>query len=171
MAQIHAKVRRNPHYPANDTVINSNELYLVSMGFRSFITRPIFSRVINGSDKTKFIKKIEEDYESYFYCSFYSYNYFPPAPIHIFRINQFNTAEHELSPVMYGELAKCDPLHIILERIILTGYPHKINRRRATVRFMFFNPKDVKYFKPIEVRTKGGKKVNIFLFREGSRNL
>lgn len=80
-------------YPGNDTVIKSNDQYLISMGFRRFLTRPIFSRVINGTEKTKYIKKIEEDYESYFFCSFYYYNYFPPAPTQIFRVNQFNTSE------------------------------------------------------------------------------
>jgi hypothetical protein len=51
--------------------------------------------------------------------------------------------------MLRGVLAKCDPHHIILERIIITGYPYKINRRRSTVRYMFFNPGDVKYFRPI----------------------
>lgn len=81
-----------------------------------------------------------------------------------------NHLDVESSPIMYGTLAKCDPLHIILERIILTGYPFKINKRRSTVRFMFFNPKDVKYFKPVEVRTKMGLKVNIYLFRVAYNN-
>lgn len=72
-----------------------------------------------------------------------------------------NFSDREVSPVMYGTLAMCNPLHIILERIILTGYPFKINKRRSTVRFMFFNPKDVKYFKPVEVRSKMGLKVFI----------
>lgn len=66
---------------------------------------------------------------------------------------------------MYGTLAKCDPLHITLERIILTGYPFKINKRRSTVRFMFFNPKDVKYFKPVEVRSKMGLRVIILIIQ------
>ena len=60
---------------------------------------------------------------------------------------------------MRGELVKSDPMHVILERIILTGYPYKINRRRSTVRYMFFHPSDVKYFRPIEVRTKMGLRV------------
>lgn len=119
------------------------------MGFRKFYIKPIFSRCINGTDKTKFTRKIKEDYESQFYCSFYYYNYFPPAPFSIYKVNQLNVEQFEPSPVMYGELIKCDPLHIILERIILCGYPYKINRRRCTVRYMFFNPKDVKFFKPI----------------------
>lgn len=102
MTQLHLKVKRNPYYPANDTVIESNHQYLVMMGFRRFVTRPIFSKMINGSNKTKFVKKITEDYESYFFSSFYYYNYFPPAPVQIFRVNQFNVEEHESSPVMYG---------------------------------------------------------------------
>jgi pre-rRNA-processing protein TSR1 len=52
-------------------------------------------------------------------------------------------------------------MQIILKRIILTGYPLKINKRRATVRYMFFNPKDVKYFKPVELITKLGLRVII----------
>lgn len=149
MTQLHLKVRRNPYYANNDTVIESNQYYSISLGFRRVVLKPIFSKIIPGTEKTKFIKKIGEDYESYFYCSFYYYNYFPPAPVQIYRVNQLNFNSKETSPIMYGTLASCNPLHVILERIILTGYPYKINKRRSTVRFMFFNPKDVKYFKPV----------------------
>ena len=45
-----------------------------------------------------------------------------------------------------GDLYKCDAFQIILKRIILTGYPYKINKRKAVVRLMFFNPLDVRYF-------------------------
>lgn len=129
------------------------------MGFRKFYIKPIFSRCINGTEKTKYTKVIKEDYENHFFCSFYYYNTFPPAPFSIYKVNQLNLDQFEPSPVMYGELLKCDPMHIILERIILCGYPYKINRRRCTVRYMFFNPKDVKFFKPIEVKTKMGLRV------------
>lgn len=59
MTQLHAKVRRNPYYPSNETIIKSNEEYLISMGFRRFITRPIFSRVISGTTKTKYTSNIK----------------------------------------------------------------------------------------------------------------
>lgn len=52
-------------------------------------------------------------------------------------------------------------MHVILQRIILTGYPFKINKRRSTIRFMFFNPADVKYFKPVELRTRMGLRVSL----------
>lgn len=58
-----------------------------------------------------------------------------------------------------GELFKVDPFHVILKRIVLTGYPAKINRRKAIVQMMFFNPNDIKYFKPIELATKLGLRV------------
>lgn len=73
------------------------------------------------------------------------------------------TGEPEDMPIMYGELCRNDPMHVILERVILTGYPFKINKRRATVRFMFFSPKDVKYFRPVELITKLGLRVTYSL--------
>ena len=93
MTQLHLKVRRNPYYPLNDTVIESHQNYLISMGFRRIVVRPIFSQIIQGSEKTKYIKSIKEDYESYFLCSFYYYNYFPPASVQIHRVNQVNLQE------------------------------------------------------------------------------
>lgn len=57
---------------------------------------------------------------------------------------------------------------MILKRIVLTGYPFKINKRKAVIRLMFYNPDDVKYFKPVELATKLGLKVNFYnlKFRE-----
>ena len=58
--------------------------------------------------------------------------------------------------VAQGMTLKPDPLKIILKRIVLTGYPLKVHKKRATIRFMFFDPKDIKYFKPVELSTKNG---------------
>jgi len=49
MTQLHAKVRRNPYYTNNDTMIESNQYFAISMGFRRMVVRPIFSRVVSGS--------------------------------------------------------------------------------------------------------------------------
>ncbi len=163
-------MRRNPHFE-EEAQISSNEPYCIHMGFRKFVIEPIFSRVIGGSEKTKYCKTIKENYSDYFLCSFYYYNCYPPSPALVYRVNKLNHANVEPQPIMVGEVHKMDPLHIILERIILTGYPHKINRRRSTIRYMFFNPKDVKYFRPVELRTKLGLKVHIDQFRGASRSL
>jgi pre-rRNA-processing protein TSR1 len=46
---------------------------------------------------------------------------------------------------------------VIAKRIILTGHPLKINKKIVTVRYMFFNDKDVKWFKSLPLWTKRGR--------------
>ena len=59
MTQLHLKVRRNPYYPSNINDVVSNEKYFISMGFRRILVAPIFSRIIQGTDKTKYAKNIK----------------------------------------------------------------------------------------------------------------
>jgi hypothetical protein len=42
--------------------------------------------------------------------------------------------------------------------------PPQVKRRHAVIRYMFFNPADVEYFKPVEVYTKMGLQ-GILMFR------
>ena len=60
-----------------------------------------------------------------------------------------------------GVVMPPNPLRCILKRIILTGYPLKCHKKKAVVRYMFFEPKDIKYFKPVELYTKNGMKGHI----------
>ncbi|KAF2263438.1 DUF663-domain-containing protein [Lojkania enalia] len=46
---------------------------------------------------------------------------------------------------------------VIAKRIILTGHPLKINKRVVTVRYMFFNNQDVKWFKSLPLWTRRGR--------------
>ncbi|KAF2737527.1 DUF663-domain-containing protein [Polyplosphaeria fusca] len=46
---------------------------------------------------------------------------------------------------------------IIAKRIILTGHPLKINKKVVTVRYMFFNDRDVKWFKSLPLWTRRGR--------------
>ena len=39
----------------------------------------------------------------------------------------------------------------------MTGHPYKINKRVVTVRYMFFNDGDVKWFKSLPLWTKRGR--------------
>lgn len=59
--------------------------------------------------------------------------------------------------VASGTFLSPDTKRIIAKRIVLTGHPFKVHRKVATIRFMFFNPHDIAYFKPIELHTKLGR--------------
>lgn len=58
--------------------------------------------------------------------------------------------------VATGSTLGYDTRRTVIKRILLTGYPLKIHKRKAVIRFMFHEPKDVVYFKPIELFTKNG---------------
>lgn len=60
--------------------------------------------------------------------------------------------------VATGHVLSTDPDRIILKTIILSGYIYRTHKRHAVVRYMFHNPGDVKWFKPVELWTKQGKK-------------
>jgi len=75
---------------------------------------------------------------------------FSPCKILLF------TRTNNLSLLATGHALPPNPLTVILKRIILTGYPLKVHKKKAVIRYMFFNPKDVKYFKPVELTSKFG---------------
>ena len=71
-------------------------------------------------------------------------------------------SEGTLSILATGNAMPPNPLTVILKRIILTGYPLRVHKKRAVMRYMFFNSKDVKYFRPIELYTKFGLRVRFY---------
>ena len=55
-----------------------------------------------------------------------------------------------------GSLRSCDPDRVILKRIVLSGYPVRVHKKKAVVRWMFHGPEDVRWFRPLELWTKHG---------------
>jgi hypothetical protein len=48
MTVLHGKVEKNAYYEGENAV-NSNELVMVSVGFKRLLVEPIYSRLINGA--------------------------------------------------------------------------------------------------------------------------
>lgn len=57
MTVLHGKVQQNPYYEGSSEV-ESNGLVMVSVGFKRLLVNPIYSRCFNGTEKTKYTKKI-----------------------------------------------------------------------------------------------------------------
>ena len=61
-------------------------------------------------------------------------------------------------PIGSGALLAVDADRLIIKKILLTGVPFRCHKRKAVVRWMFFNPEDIRWFKPVELHTKFGRK-------------
>lgn len=120
-------------------------------GFVRFDGRPMFSEHNANSDKHKMERFLRHG--RYTVASFYGPAVFSPAPALLFHPGG--------SLIATGTALGADPDRIMLKRIILTGYPFKTQKRRAVVKFMFFNPDDIRWFKPVELWTKMGRSGHI----------
>lgn len=120
-------------------------------GFVRFLGRPMFSELNANSDKHKMERYFVHGRHTV--ASFYGPAVYAPAPALLFSPNG--------SLIASGSALGADPDRIILKRIVLTGYPYKTQKRRVTVKFMFFNPEDVRWFRPVELWTKLGRSGHI----------
>jgi pre-rRNA-processing protein TSR1 len=134
--------------------IKSKERLIFHVGCRRFSACPIFSSHTNG-DKHKMERFLRSDVSVV--ATLYAPITFPPASVLVYK--EYEDKSQHL--VATGSLLSCDPNRIIVKRIVLSGHPFKINRKHAVVRYMFFNREDILWFKPIELRTKYGRKGHI----------
>ena len=61
---------------------------------------------------------------------------FPPCPTLVFKVEAKSGI---LKLVATGSLYQVNPDRIISKKIVLSGFPFKINKKSAVVRHMFFN--------------------------------
>ena len=153
VSTMHFKVRRTLE---NAEIVPSKQLMEFSCGFRRIVVRPTFSMELNAAgkrDKFKYMRFLRKDKSvvATAYCPiFYS-----PCKVICFT-KEAPDVPVKMDIVASGVTMSPDPLKIILKRIILTGYPLRCHKKRATVRWMFFDPKDIKYFRPVELYTQAG---------------
>ena len=145
---MHYKISLN--YEFEERVVAKSAME-TQCGFRRLLTRPIYSSDIGVIDKLKIERKLEKD--KFYIASVYSQMTYTNSPVLLFRPN---FANNTLDLAASGEVVQTDSKKIILKRIILTGYPVKIKKKKSVIRYMFFTPTDVNYFRPIQLVTKNG---------------
>ncbi|XP_077210352.1 pre-rRNA-processing TSR1-like protein [Tasmannia lanceolata] len=157
MSVIHFSIKKHDSY---DAPIKSKEPLIFHVGFRQFLVRPIFSSENINSDKHKLERFLHPGRFSI--ASVYAPISFPPLPLVVLK-SEHGDGVAPANPAIaaVGSLRSIDPDRIILKEIILTGYPQRVSKLKASVRFMFHKPEDVRWFKPVEVWTKCGRRGRI----------
>ncbi|XP_010441233.1 PREDICTED: pre-rRNA-processing protein TSR1 homolog isoform X2 [Camelina sativa] len=150
MSVLHFSVKK---YDGYEAPIKTKEELVFHVGFRQFIARPVFSTDNFSSDKHKMERFLHPG--GFSLASIYGPISFPPLPLVVLKISEGSGAP---AVAALGSLKSVEPNKIILKKIILTGYPQRVSKMKASVRYMFHNPEDVKWFKPVEVWSKCGRR-------------
>jgi pre-rRNA-processing protein TSR1 len=138
--------------PTKDIPVKSKDILTFRCGWRTWNARPIFSQNNLNSDKHKFERYLPQG-GAFFAASVYGPVTYTPCPVLVFRERQ-DADRREM--VALGSILNADADRIVVKRIILTGFPVRVHKRHATVKYMFHNPDDVRWFKPACLYTKHG---------------
>lgn len=151
MSVVNVLLRKHPSY---SQPIKSKEKLIFHIGCRRFVACPIFSAHTNGN-KFKYERFLPSDTATI--ASMFAPITFPPASVIVFK------EEGDGSQVLVatGSLLSVNADRLVIKRAVLSGHPYKINKKLAVVRYMFFNKEDIAWFKPVELRTKYGRKGHI----------
>lgn len=134
--------------------VPSEEPLVVQYGIRRYVINPLYSSTSHTPNNVhKFDKFLHQNSLSIATCI--APVDFTQSPALFFK--QSNAKSSGLEFVGHGTFLNADHTRIISQRIILTGHPFRFHKRVVTVRYMFFRPDDVEWFKSIPLFTKSGR--------------
>jgi len=144
MSVINYTINKSINYEPN---VESKETLIFSNGFREFECKPIFSQNNLSCGKHKYEKFLTSG--SHLIATVFGKITFSNVPLLCFKV-----IDGKRVLVATGSFYNVDPDRIILKKIILTGWPFKVNKSTAVIREMFYNPEDIRWFKPIQIYSK-----------------
>lgn len=161
LAVVHFTFSLTAAAMSKELVLRGKTPLVFHMGFRRFVTRPIYSEDNRRSTKHKLERFVQPGRQVV--ATVYVPAVYGPCPLLAFLPSNEAQAMPSLAglPVASGALLSVDADRIILKRITLTGAPVRCHKKKAVVRWMFFSPEDVRWFKPVELHTKFGRKGHI----------
>jgi pre-rRNA-processing protein TSR1 len=135
---------------STEAPVKSKDVLTFRCGWRTWTGRPIFSQNNLNCDKHKFERYMPQC-GSFFAASVFGPVTYTPCPMLVFRnVNGMKQL------VAFGSMIGADADRTIVKRIILTGFPVRVRKRWASVKYMFNDPEDVKWFQPAGLTTKHG---------------
>lgn len=137
-----------------DKPVPSQEPIIVQYGIRRYAINPLYSNDTNTPNNVhKFEKFLHPDVQSIATCI--APVDFTQSPAIFFKPS--STERTGLELIGHGTFLNADHTRVIAKRAILTGHPFRFHKNVLTVRYMFFRPEDVEWFKSIPLFTKSGR--------------
>ncbi|KAJ1728929.1 ribosome biogenesis protein tsr1 [Coemansia biformis] len=160
MSVIHFTVMRTAEYTEP---VRSKDPLVIHVGFRRYNACPVFSQHLHGGATTNNVHKFERFLQHGVVSvgTIFAPIQFGRAPVSLYLPTPAEASGMDDGgapglPTLVGMGTSLDvnPTRILAKRIVLTGAPYKIHKRSAVIRYMFFNPEDVNWFKPVQLYTK-----------------
>jgi pre-rRNA-processing protein TSR1 len=161
MSVLNLAVSRDSEYTEP---IKSKDPVIMYSGFRRHLVHPVYSQNSRSGKGTNNCHKFDRFFQhgESTVATVYAPIHFSPLPVMFFK-PETDFGSHNTNPVVVatGSVLDVGPNRIVVKRIILTGHPFKIYKKRVVSRYMFFNREDINWFKPVELVTKYGRKGHI----------
>ena len=129
--------------------VKSKDVLTFRCGWRTWQNRPVFSQNNLNCDKHKFERFMPTN-GAFFATTVFGPVTYAPCPVLMFRESAETGEDHggddgkRRELLAHGSMIGADADRIVMKRIILTGYPTRVHKRHATVKYMFYNPDDVR---------------------------
>lgn len=160
LSVCHVSLRREGSY---EEAVSNKQRLLFATGIRTFTARPVLSPDESSGDKFKMEKYLHPGRQ--YIASFYAPISYPSLPVLAFALPGEDPKAPITPPgitlVAAGSHRGAQPERVVVKKLVLTGYPVKVHKKRAVVRYMFYNPDDVRWFQPLELWTKEGRRGRI----------